>query len=537
MKLTDYNLKNTTSYDNGYGNILLVGILENGPIGQPFTITSNQNIFTLLGDNPTTRYANYLINNGIDKDKVIYYRINGKNSRYRQKWETETVFDFIGIDGSDNQNNIFITFSQEGLTIHSNYEDENSFNYKRTYLYEEYPYTSQLANAINEDAVLGLIDVITKEYLNVPTRNLFTLGEVKLSEGDKDIYLMNKNNWSEEDKKLYFEMFQKHVLGEGYETFTQSNIINVHAEMIMYPDIFLEDFILLAELSAFVSQQKTDTQQTMCYSLFKTKKVPSNDINIEDSTLSGKEFMIQEKPLLPPKINPFTEGNLITPKDMYEPYQRQLNYVNRLANLFDSNKQGLEHFKYLMVAVGQQDENIFADLPLAILISKNEPNIGLSNKQIDNFILENPLPRDMLAILREKGYTYIVPSVRKKFVFEKVQSMDLYKEDRILKEWSNQRLFNHISYSLGLVFDNHIGQPMNYLTKAIIEEELIRLFSNYIKAGRLKHYQINTINFSAKDNYIDINIELSFNQEINQVKGMIAINKDGWDIDIWNLTE
>ena len=514
MKLTDYNLKNTTSYDNGYGNILLVGILENGPIGQPFTITSNQNIFTLLGNNPTTRYANYLINNGIDKDKVIYYRINGKNSRYRQRWKNETVFDFIGIDGSDNQNNIFITFSQEGLTIQSNYQDENNFNYKRTYLYEEYPYTSQLANAINEDAVLGLIDIIAKEYFNIPTRNLFTLGEVKLSEGDKDIYLMNKNNWTEEDKKLYFEMFQKHILGEGYETFTQSNIIGVHSEIIMYPDIFVEDFTLLAELSAFVSQQKTDTQQTMCYSLFKTKKVPNNDINIEDSTLSE-----------------------ITNTDAYKPYQRQLDYVNRLANLFDNNKQTLEHFKYLMVAVGQQDENVFADLPLAILISQNEPSVGLSNKQIDNFILENPLPVDMLAILREKGYTYIVPSVRKKFVFEKIQSMDLYKEDRILKEWSNQRLFNQISYSLGLVFDNYIGQPMNYLTKAIIEQELITLFSNYIKAGRLKNYQINIINFSAKDNYIDINIELSFNQEINQVKGMIAINKDGWGIDIWNLTE
>src|SRR5574344_1120942 len=76
MKLTDYNLKNTTSYDNGYGNILLVGVLENGPIGQPFTITSNKNIFTLLGNNPTTRYANYLINNDIDKDgKMKQYLI------------------------------------------------------------------------------------------------------------------------------------------------------------------------------------------------------------------------------------------------------------------------------------------------------------------------------------------------------------------------------------------------------------------------------------------------------------------------------
>src|SRR5699024_242911 len=187
MRLTDINLTVPSPSDNPFGRVILIGMLENGPVGQPFTLSEENDPIDYLGNTPATLAAQGLLNAGITSENIIYYRLNGTSARYNYMLNEEKLFDIVGISGHSRQNNVQVTFSPEGVTLRSNYLESDMLsteeNYLRTYRFDDYPYLSSLANAINQDAVLGLIDVIAREYKDVPTKGLFNTGIFNLDGG------------------------------------------------------------------------------------------------------------------------------------------------------------------------------------------------------------------------------------------------------------------------------------------------------------------------------------------------------------------
>lgn len=542
MRLTDIELKNTTSYETPYGKVILVGLLNSGPVAQPFALTANKDPFRYLGNNPTTVYARRLLDYGVPAENILYYRLNGQNARFEQDYMGELAFDIVSLSASPKHNNVLVTFSPEGLSIRSNYTEEdllpNEKNYIRTYRYADYPYTSQLANAINSDSVLGLNDVIAREFQDIETLGLFTVGEYHLDEGNAETSYIEPSEWNEEAKENYYQLFAHHVLGKGFQGQTVSNILDVGAEVLLFPDISVDDFPEIGKLASFIAQQKTEIQYAMCYVVFHTSDVPSDDLNLSEKYNTMLDFIENEMPNKDLGI-PYEEALLMTPSDLFQPYQRQEEFVDKLMSLYESDDQTYPNYQHLMIAIGSEtvtgENGISADLPLAELIISSETSEGLSNKEIAEFRLINTLTPAMFARLSAKGYTYIVPSIRKNFVFENVQDMNLYIEDSILRNWSNRRNFKEFEYELNLVFDNYIGGPFGTLVPSTLERELEDLVDKFINGGRVKSGTIDSIQFNPMSHSIDLKLSLVFYQELKQVRGTVEIKKDGWDIDVWSI--
>lgn len=539
MRLTDIDLKTNQSYDTPYGKIMLVGLLENGPTGQPFSLNPNKDIIDSLGNNPMTQTAIQLNDSGIDINDIIFYRINGTNAKYEYIINNKKVFDFVGIEASNKQNNVQITFSQNGLMIRSNYNSDileyAESNYLRTYLYKDYPHTSQLANAINSDAVLGLIDIIAREYDNMPTFGLFQEGIVNLDGGNNETYYINQDLNDEINRHDYYRLFSYHLLGEGYEDFTISNSMSVNNEVMLFPDIEIDKFPEMGELASYIAEQKSEQQNANCYAIFKTSPVPPNDINLDDLYINGTEFLIRNPDLLEQGLP--EESDNINASDIYQPYERQEVYTQKLLSLYTENNQTYSNYQYLMIVVGnnRQEDSPGGDIPLAVAIATTEPSIGLSNKEISNFNLDNVLTPDMLARLTKKGYICIVPSARKNQVFQLVQSMDLYTEGSILKNWSNRRTFSEFVFRLEEIFNQYVGRPISYLSPNLLRKELEAYIQEYVSKGRIQIGHIEYIEFSPLSLSVQLKIKLTFYQEVEKIEGSIEITKDRWDIDIWNL--
>ena len=276
----------------------------------------------------------------------------------------------------------------------------------------------------------------------------------------------------------------------------------------------------------------------MCYAIFHTSDVPGNDLYLSRDYTSAADFLSRE---LPNEEVGFTEEELETMEasSLFEPYQRQEAFVEKLMALYESDEQTYNNYQHLMIAVGNEGKSnlssVSGDIPLTVLILTNSPNKGLSNREIIDFRPENTLTPAMFARLRSKGYTYIVPSVRKNFVFEAVQDMGLQIEDSVLKNWSNRRTFKQFEYELNLLFDNYTGGPIGTILPSSLRKELEELIGKFISEGRVKSGTVDSIEMSPMRHSIDLSLSLTFYQEVNQVRGNVEIKKDGWDINIWDI--
>ena len=530
MRLTDINLTVPSPSDNPFGRTILIGMLENGPVGQPFTLSEENDPIDYLGNTPATLAAQGLLNAGITPESIIYYRLNGTSARYNYMLNEEKLFDIVGISGHSRQNNVQVTFSPEGVTLRSNYLESDMLsteeNYLRTYRFDDYPYLSSLANAINQDAVLGLIDVIAREYKDVPTKGLFNTGIFNLDGGSQDLAYIRPEVWDEDTKSQYYELFYNELLGEGYEGFSASNIIDIPAEILLFPDLEIDEYKEIAPLASYIAQQKTEEQHSMCYALFHTGVVPYNDTIDDINDVHDGQYYDEE-------LDEFVS---------YTPYVSQEAYVEKLLSLYTDDEQTYEYNRHLMIVVGNQIIDPFrlypwGDLAVAILMLQSKPSMGLSNKPLTEFSLDNVLTPSMFARLTAKGYTCIVPSIRKGDTCQLVQSMELADRGTILYEWSNRRTFGEICVRLNNLLEGYIGRAVSYMEEAKVRRDIEDMIHEFVLQERVKSGRVEHVESFPNQQAAIIDISLVFNQEVRKIKGTIQVKKDGWDIDIWNLVD
>lgn len=537
MRLTDFEIINQSTYDSPYGVVLIVGLLENGPVGQPFRLYNNKEFRAYLGDNPSTQAAIGLLRQGIPKENIAFYRLNGAYSK-TEVFQGETkVFDIVAIEASQKQNDITVTYSEEGLTLQSHYTEESlSFdeqNYTRTYRYEDYPYTHDLANAINSDVVLGLIDVRAREYEDLPTQGLFPVLRTQLHSGDNELAYLNNPLLDEQAIQDYYTLFYTEVLGEGFENLTTSNIMDINNEVTLYPDVYIDEFKEIGSLASLIAQQKSIHSHIMSYALFHTKTVPPDDSDL-DMEINGNPNII---------IVDNGEGELVEIEEevepYFKPYERQQAFTDNLLELYTDDELTYDYYQHLMIAIGNEYEeaenNQSADIPLAASILLSTPFDGLSHKPIVNFVPENHLSQRMFARLLDKGYICIVPSIRKGYVFQKVQSMDKANDETILNQWANRRTLKYFEYRLNELFDQYIGRPISYIMPTSLRKELDELIEEFAISNRIKSGSIDVLEFMPMDSTIIIELNLTFYQEIEKVQTSSELKKEGWDLDIWNL--
>ena len=525
MRLTDMKL-NLSRYDrDAYGRVILVGMFLDGPIGRPFSLPSSSNPYTYLGDNHVTRKAVKLIDMGVPAERIIYYRLNGQNSRVSFFDDNYTLFDIVGVTGSDKQNNITCTVSAEGLTLRSHYTEEQLIgretNYVRTYRFDEYPYLEHLASAINQDATLGLVDVIARDYAAILSKDAFTIGEYPLSEGNNGEADIQGDVVEIES---YFELFANQVLGSDYDGHSYKPIVEIPAEILLFPDITIESSPQIGSLAAGIAKQKTEDQQVFCSAIFNTQPVP------ESGVLEDDDYMSSEDMYYSARLDDFLP---------YEPYVAQQQFAQNLLSLYTDDELSSSLYDHLMIVIGEDmsDGNYASDTYLASMLLRSSPYDTLANKTIPNYYLNNILEKSIVANLTTKGYICSVPSVRRGHVFPRIQNMRSENAESLLTQWANLRFLGQVKLGLTTILDKYIGSTFGFFTMSKVEREIEEFFMTLRQYNRLAHATLDSIDQDINNQSVNIQISIGFVQEIRQIQANLQVTNEGWDLDLWNLVD
>ena len=180
MKLTDIIIPKRESGISAIGRVILSGMLMDGPPGKPFSLPTDSKPSLTLGVSPTTRLAETLLASGVPSEAIFYNRMNGIPYQISLPEENSPAFIIRSIGAHEEDQNISVSFSIEGLTLSSTYtkdgRPENRKDFLRTYRYADYPYLVDLESAINQDALLGLVDVVAEAVTNIPSAGAFVPG-------------------------------------------------------------------------------------------------------------------------------------------------------------------------------------------------------------------------------------------------------------------------------------------------------------------------------------------------------------------------
>lgn len=538
MRLTDFTHVMPTD-NEPRRRIVLVGMLEDGPLAQGFVWNLEKPVHSLLGDNALTRSYQFLVDGGANPENIVFYRINGKHSRLSLQSNGKDFFQFVSIGANDQDNNLSLTVSEEGITLYSQYaydeEDvslanaqaETRPNFKRTYLFEEHPYLSDLSAAINQDASLGLVDVAAREveqgisslYFSENGEYLFENGASEANLTTRDLEL--PDSYAED----YWQQFHQYVLGKEFDGMSYSDLMEIKAELLYFPDMAIDENPEIGLFAARISEQKTREQGILCSALFRTSPVPGKT-DIEEN-----EYFVSDTHYFNAELQTEVE---------YKPFAERDAFIEKLLNLYTTEDRLFDYMENLQILVG---EDVDADgivrpgaLHYANLLLTAPFYKTMSNKTLEQFAeINSELPKSLIATLQAKGYICIVPSVRRKAVCLQVQ--DVAEGSRTgLNNHHNKRLLTYIAYDVEQLLEQYIGNTTYYYASSSV----VKLLTEY-----LEQYKLNNI---IQSYYIEagespsleaeqLDITLYFYNEVTSVRNQITVSKEGWEIDLWNTID
>lgn len=525
MKFTTIQFANPFE-QTARGKIALIGMLEDGPVQRGFLLNKDVSPF-ILGECELSYTYSHLIASGIAASDIYIYRLNGRQSSLSFAQEGIPFFELQAIGGHQDDNQIRMTVSREGISITGAYSDEakekrNKKDFLRTYLFSEYPYLSSLVDAVNQDANLGLVDVVARNEIQGLCADFFIeTGVYPMSGGDAEMAaILREDSHIESQYAAYWERFFLGVLGKGYTGESQTRLMELQAELLLFTDLRPSTSRSVTQFAAKVAEQITNQQLTLCSALFSAKDYPAK------KELSQGDYM----------VSPTTYfDHLLGEVQPYLPEADQDAYLEEMSGLFSTEERGMTHMQYLQIVIGAcswRNKKISGAASYAALYLLSESDVPLSNSKLPNYTDASVfMKKEAVATLNDSGYICIVPSIRKGMVPSFAQTV-AKKELSMLKSLSNQRMVAQITSELSHMLMAYIGQPLHYFVKGTVEKAISERLSYYVNRNSLANYQL-----LFRDDYWvrpTIGITLSLYDEIVAVKGKIQLEEDEWVVEIWN---
>lgn len=511
------------------GRILLVGMLEDGPVQKPFTTT--RAAIDLFGDNEMVVSYKMLISAGVSEKNIVLYRLNGNHAAATLLKDDQGFLKVQSIGAANNDNDIFVKTYDNRIVIGSHYRETalaTKSDFERTYRFSDFPYLANLTDAINEEAVLGLIDVIAKELKDGLCVDYFTAGQtLHLQNGNSEKELcFNETTDILTYEAAYWNVFYRGVLGEDYSGESATPLVGVPAEVLLFTDIRADYSADIVSFAGRIAEQKTTEQGTLCNAVFQASPVPGK------KTLREGEYML----------------SATTYFDIVEQSERTLSpeedkdlYLANLIGLFSLEERGESQFQYVQVLVGDNRYDGTKKLGGAVnyaalyVLSSFEQTLG--NRTLPAFLsLAETLSKSSVATLQANGYICIVPSVRKNYVVAYPQSI-ADKTEAPLHSFSNQRLLHEIGKTVGDRLDGYVGKPTTVFATSILTKELEIYFQNFVSKDILSGF---ALSFPETEQGIDsryLDIVLRVYDEIKQVGASFRIEENEWEADVWSLID
>ena len=503
-----------------FGKVILIGMMEDGPTGVPFKLLENTDTTFLIGDNEVSRTYNLLVSNGIQRDDIILLRINGEPAKLRIDILEGIGINLQALTSNHFDNDIKVTVSSGGISITSNYSEElivegKREQFQRTYLFNDFPFTSELTEAITKDALLGYHNIIADYDTVVPTTIMsFFEDEYFFDGGKTESELVLKNGTfddscedcleSKEDfLEAYWDRFHYHLLGSDFDGVTSNKISNIEAEVIYFPDVLIDEMPELAILGGRIAKEQTENQDVLCTALFR----PS--ITLKEKHLNKED----EK----------TE---------------QTNYVNKLVDLFTVEELSFKEMKNVQIVIGEDystNRNIMPAAAYHLVHLLSQDLNPLSNKELEYFYqLKTTLSKIEIEKLIDKGYICTMESIRKNIVTTKTQS--LYSGTKLKDSFYQSRILSYITHDVRNMLDNSfVGKNISLYNLYDVEYRLTEYLQQYVDARLISSFSLgervdDSVGYSS-----NIGIDIVMFGEIEAIKGSLKLNESGWEVDIWNL--
>ena len=531
--------------DKPHGKAIIVGMMNDGPTAHPFILKDETSATSLLGDNESTRAYNLLLNKGVPKEDIYLFRLNGTPGEVLIDRHDRPAFVMQTMSSNSESQKIKFVISEEGVVLLSNYipeeiNEKNKKNFKRTYLFEEYPYLSSLAEAINEDSAYGIHGIIAESIITGESKALFTEQEEKefFFEGaysEEDLVRIDDQTPFQSIEKQgsylyeYWERFYQHILGDDFDGESSSVLENIAAEVIYFADFPVDRSVEFSMLAGRIAKSKTEEQGLLCTALFRTSEVPAK------RELTTGEYMYDENTF----YNEETDE-----VENWEPYKEINIFVNNLKTLY--TEQAFEDdvvaeenlsMKYMQIVVGEERTPDGRTIPGASHFLYNLLTKELSsktNKTLEGFTnIKNPLDRTRAEVLSQKGYIVLVESIRRGVVPTNVNN--IYQSNSFINQFYYMKIMSYISYDVSSILDKYIGQSIQNYQNIELEEVLSEYLNQYVDTGFIQSYQIGEKKEPDLFGKANFELRIVLFGQIEEVKTNVQLEHTGWGVDLWGI--
>lgn len=533
MRLTDFTFIDE-SYTVPSKKVLVVGMSHSGPVQRPFVLGDSTKAVKLLGENQMSHAYNSLIRTGVSPEDIFLYRLNGKYGTVNLQDEEKNVFiKFKTVSAETENQSLNLSVQSQGLVIEKKYtiekedKEDEVFSERRTYIYEDYNLLSELVDDINQDASLGLVDVICSEIEDGNIENFFTeLGEYYFINSDsEDAYVLNDVSSLSQHKELYWEKFVEGILGDDEEVMFLTKASKVPCENILFLDVYADIFPEVVTYGSKLAHAITEEQEIACHAIFSTSPVPPFETDVPDWYIdNGDGSYVDEN------------GTTV----YIDKYKEQKDYLSNLEIYSSSVEREENYMENCQIVIGHQeiDELKF---PLSGFYSGmyllNPFYAPSSNKEIVGLEgFKELLKKSDIANLSSNGYICIVDSIRRNAVAFKSQSFQ-FKNKNVIQRLNNQRLVGYVKKDVMEILSSYIGKDKKKLNVPQTTKILTEYFDQYADNDVIQSYKIDFPLFTKGNDssIVELSISLNLYGEVSKINGGFSIEETKGEVDIWQI--
>lgn len=507
---SDFNIV-TQSMVDPESTVVLVGAALDGPANIPFTLHSDKNPFTALGQSPLADAYNAAKRAGAEN--IIAYRLNGVHSEAVLKDKNDKeIISFRSVSASSIYNGIELYAYPTHLHV------VRTDGVARSYFFDRYKKASDLVYAINRDAYYGLVEfnaTSIDEYY-VLENMVDTVTNVAFTGGSEEVEYINRRDPQGEAPTnapsvvaLLKERLKVALFGEDeldiLERQPSSELGALEYGVITLCDMYHDDDPEITEMLGSFCMNKTKETGFGSIGVIGTKPIFTQVLDAPDlETDDGTDL-----------------EELVETEDFNTTVH---NRVLELASLTES-LEDKEAFKYVQVIVGHAGypESMESSISIAYAYAATQAislyYTMMSNKQINGLgKLNFELSKEDVALLTANGYICIVPSIRRGFVPFYATSYSKDKESVMAKP-HHLRISQYVSRMLVEKLDSLIGSNYSPLSIKEAVDAAREVLSGLVVEEVVREY---TLDYELTDGNTVLNINASLTP-FSEVKAVGAI--------------
>lgn len=518
MRQTDFTIVNQVTFLPEMA-VVLVGAALDGPSNIPFSLNSDIAPYDALGQ--CSLADAYVAAQEAGASTIIAYRLNGIHSTAQLVDKNDKlIMEFRSVSAADKYNEIQMKVFPTYLYV------VDTDGIARSYFFDKYPKTVDLAYAINRDSFYGLIEfqaIAIDEYYSL-NGVVDVETDVSFKGGDDEAnFISSRDPLSTTPTSdvviapALKERLQIALFGENPDNIEdrqpESQLGAMHFGVITLCDMYHDD-IELDEQGEEQNLELTEMLGSFC--LNKTKSIGYGCIGV-----------IGTKPIF---TNVIDSGDTEY-GDMAEVEDFDVTVHNRVLNLIDLSESllDLEAYKYVQVIIGHTKyaKSKESSISLAYGYAATQAQIPyhtmMSNKGIGGVgKLNFEISKEDVALLSSNGYTCIVPSIRRGFVPFYASSFSKDR-DSLASKPHNLRISQYVSSTLVEEIDGFVGESYASLSIKGAIAKAKDILGDLVFRKVIKSY---SVDFQLLENNtsLQINASLTPFSEIKSISSIATIS-------------